>query len=191
MSIVLVGSTSGSITLQEPAVAGTTVLDLPATSGTILTTGSSGQSIPKAALPIGSVLQVVNVAYDGGTTSSSSNTYSDVAGLTATITPNFSTSKILVIVNVNGCKKTTNNTYLGLRLVRGATVIHLFEQEGGYTNNSNINEFGGCGCNFLDSPATTSATTYKIQLASIANNAEVSVGNSNSGSTITLMEIAA
>jgi len=38
MSIVLVGATSGSVTLQEPAVAGTTVLDLPATSGTILTT---------------------------------------------------------------------------------------------------------------------------------------------------------
>ena len=38
MSIVLVGSTSGSITLQEPAVAGTTVLDLPATSGTFITT---------------------------------------------------------------------------------------------------------------------------------------------------------
>jgi hypothetical protein len=35
MSIVLVGSTSGSITLQEPAVAGTTVLTLPATSGTV------------------------------------------------------------------------------------------------------------------------------------------------------------
>lgn len=38
MSIVLVGATSGSVTLQEPAVAGTTVLNLPATSGTILTT---------------------------------------------------------------------------------------------------------------------------------------------------------
>ena len=36
MSIVLVGSTSGSITLQEPAVAGTTVLDLPATSGNVV-----------------------------------------------------------------------------------------------------------------------------------------------------------
>jgi hypothetical protein len=42
MSIVLVGSTSGSITLQEPAVAGTTVLDLPATSGTVVTTGDNG-----------------------------------------------------------------------------------------------------------------------------------------------------
>ncbi len=51
MSIVLVGSTSGSITLQEPAVAGTTVLTLPAVSGTVLTTTS-----PKA----GNVIQVVN-----------------------------------------------------------------------------------------------------------------------------------
>ena len=40
MSIVLVGSTSGSITLQEPAVAGSTVLDLPATSGTVAITAS-------------------------------------------------------------------------------------------------------------------------------------------------------
>jgi hypothetical protein len=40
MSIVLLGSTSGSITLQEPAVAGTTVLDLPATSGTVALTAS-------------------------------------------------------------------------------------------------------------------------------------------------------
>ena len=63
MSIVLQGSTSGSITLQEPAVAGSTVLSLPATSGTLITTGSSGQSIPKAALPTGSVLQVVSATY--------------------------------------------------------------------------------------------------------------------------------
>ena len=46
MSVVLLGSTSGSITLQEPAVAGSTVLSLPAVSGTILTTAtpfSNGQ----------------------------------------------------------------------------------------------------------------------------------------------------
>ena len=43
MSLILQGSTSGSITLQEPAVAGTTVLDLPATSGTVgLVSGNLG-----------------------------------------------------------------------------------------------------------------------------------------------------
>jgi len=41
MSIVLIGSTSGSVTLQEPAVAGTTVIDLPATSGTMVVTGGA------------------------------------------------------------------------------------------------------------------------------------------------------
>ena len=47
MSIVLVGSTSGSITLQEPAVAGTTVLDLPATSGTVALTSQITTSLIK------------------------------------------------------------------------------------------------------------------------------------------------
>ena len=41
MSIVLLGSTSGSVTLQEPAVAGTTVFNLPATSGTVVVTGTT------------------------------------------------------------------------------------------------------------------------------------------------------
>ena len=41
MSIVLLGSTSGSVTLQEPAVAGTTVFTLPATSGTAVVTGTT------------------------------------------------------------------------------------------------------------------------------------------------------
>jgi hypothetical protein len=40
MSLVLVGSTSGSVTLQEPAIAGTTVLDLPAASGTVMVSGN-------------------------------------------------------------------------------------------------------------------------------------------------------
>jgi hypothetical protein len=40
MSIVLVGSTSGSVTLQEPAVAGSTVLDLPAATGTVMVSGN-------------------------------------------------------------------------------------------------------------------------------------------------------
>jgi len=99
MSIVLVGSTSGSVTLQEPAVAGTTVLTLPAVSGTILTTGSSGQSIPKAALPTGSVLQVVQT-YKTDSFSTNATSYTNVTGLSASITPTSATSKILVMVSV-------------------------------------------------------------------------------------------
>ena len=55
MSIVLVGSSSGSITLQEPAVAGTTVLNLPATSGTVVVTGTTptlnGITFPATQVP--------------------------------------------------------------------------------------------------------------------------------------------
>lgn len=57
MSIVLQGSTSGSITLQEPAIAGSTVLSLPATSGTLITTGSSAaitqSMLATSVIPIG------------------------------------------------------------------------------------------------------------------------------------------
>ena len=55
MSIVLVGSSSGSITLQEPAVAGTTTLNLPATSGTVVVTGTTptlnGITFPATQVP--------------------------------------------------------------------------------------------------------------------------------------------
>ena len=52
MSIVLVGSTSGSITLQEPAVAGTTVLTLPTTSGTVMINGPAFSAYPSSATSI-------------------------------------------------------------------------------------------------------------------------------------------
>jgi hypothetical protein len=193
MSIVLVGSTSGSVTLQEPAVAGTTVLTLPAVTGTLITTGTTGQVIASGALPIGSVLQVVNATYSTAA-SSSSSTYADT-GLTATITPKFSTSKILVLVNHNGCRKDTNNTILQLALFRSSTQISGIEGAGGNTNSTAVNGFGGTGITYLDSPATTSATTYKTQFKSQANNATVYINDNSTGgspqSTITLMEIAA
>lgn len=191
MSIVLVGSTSGSITLQEPAVAGSTVLDLPATSGTILTTGSSGQSIPKAALPTGSVLQVVNATYNTQT-SSSSSTYADT-GLTASITPLYSSSKILVIASVNGIEKAGSNTQnaVAIKLVRNSTDLANTTRYIGYNNSTTGDGSASSVISYLDSPATTSSTTYKVQFASEANAATVYVQSTSSVSSITLMEIAA
>jgi hypothetical protein len=192
MSIVLQGSTSGSVTLQEPAVAGTTVLDLPATSGTLITTGSSGQSIPKAALPTGSVLQVVQGSY-ATETSSSSSTYADT-GLSASITPTSSSSKILVFVSIGGIGKGAANTSIGLKLFRGATEISYFTSLVGYTNTATSNYSATASVNYLDSPATTSSTTYKVQFASQNNVSNVVINNAGYSavtSYITLMEIAA
>jgi hypothetical protein len=186
MSIVLVGSTSGSITLQEPAVAGTTVLDLPATSGTFITTGSSGQSIPKAALPTGSVLQVVNATYGTATTSSSAS-YSDT-GLTASITPTSSSSKILVIVSQSGLNTGSANNGINVKLVRGGTDLIVFAVAYNFSGGGAI---CGASASYLDSPATTSSTTYKTQQARFSGAGAISTQANSDVSTITLMEIAA
>ncbi len=182
MSIVLVGSTSGSITLQEPAIAGTTVLDLPAVSGTILTTTS-----PKA----GNVIQVVQ-----GTTSTSAtttgSTYIDT-NLSASITPSSSSSKILIIVSQNGCLKNNNiASGVNLRLMRDATVIQGIAVAAFYTSSTEFRT--SISSSYLDSPATTSAITYKTQFSNDGTGTgSVSVQNNttNSLSTIILMEIAA
>lgn len=177
-SIVVAGDTSGSITLSAPAVAGTNTLSLPALTGTVLTNKTAGV-----------VLQVVNSS-SSTLNSSNSSTYAN-SNLAASITPTSATSKILATVFVTGCKKQTNNTYLGLQLDRNGTNVISFELEGGYDNTSGINEFGACGTTILDSPATTSTLTYTVKLASITNVNNVSFNNSGSTSTITLMEIAA
>ena len=202
MSIVMVGSTSGSITLQEPAVAGSTVLDLPATSGTILTTGSSGQSIPKAALPTGSVLQVVQGS-TSTTTTTTSQSYSDTT-LTASITPTSATSKILVLVNQTyRTQSSASNTFGGFRLLRGATAIWTPVADGTGPYSHGISATGATftqlyntwSIQVLDSPATTSSTTYKTQFAvyTTANTliAQLNDSVTNQSSYITLMEIAA
>lgn len=135
------------------------------------------------------VLQVVS-ASNATQTATSSNQFSDT-GLTATITPSFTTSKILVIVNQAGCYKEINNTYLHLRLYRGVTNLTEFESYGGFTGNSNTASFGSCSVTYLDSPSTTSATIYKTQFSSNNNNQQTIVQVAGSTSTITLMEISA
>ena len=137
------------------------------------------------------VLQVVT-----GTTSvqatSSSISYADT-GLTATITPQSSTSKILVLVTQVSCYRSAGSTdnAINLRLMRGATEIQKIANNQGYSGTAIIQQFTISGT-YLDSPATTSATTYKTQFANLVAAAEVGVQIGNVGpSTITLLEISA
>ena len=138
----------------------------------------------------GRVLQVVNSVLTGNQSSVSSTLAN--TGLTATITPSSSTSKILVLVDMGGCDK-NGSTYLRLVLLRGASIIYNMESQAGYTSaNSFENTIGACSCNYLDSPATTSATTYLVQFSNAAGAGTVYVNTgSASSSSITLMEIAA
>ena len=155
MSIVLQGSTSGSITLQEPAVAGTTVLNLPATSGTIALTSQTGK-----------VLQVVQ-----GTATTSvditTTSYTDI-GLSASITPSSASNKILILVNVSadGIKQSNLIFDTITNIVRNSTQV--FQKNSGFAG-ATVSATGfwympvNPSMNYLDSPSTTSAITYKVQ----------------------------
>jgi hypothetical protein len=157
----------------------------------ILTTGVTGV-LPKASMPTGSVLQVVNATTSTivFTTSATPITTS----LTATITPLFSTSKILVIVSIQGVYKAAGNVATGAMLSlykNGSVLLSNYAQYVGYTNSSVGNLVGSNSLNYQDSPATTSATTYAIFLASSVAGQQVGTNIDNDTSTITLMEIAA
>lgn len=195
-SLIVAGNTSGSVTISAPDVASTPTLTLPTVSGTIITTGSSGQSIPSAALPAGSVLQVVQGKLS--TSFSTTSTSAVDTGLTATITPKFSTSKVLCFITVNGIRtdNTTYNSYLYLN--RNGTNLDNIGTGGSYYlyfASTQLNGRVGTAVNMvLDTPSTTSATTYKLQLATENSSSTSFINNQNSQltpSTIILMEIAA
>lgn len=156
---------------------------------TVIISGDNGVTFPNSTVQAsaGSVLQVVNATY-AVETSNSTSTLANT-GLSATITPKFATSKILVLVNQAGCSKQVGNTYLKLNLYRNSTSILQFEGAGAYTANSTENNIGSCSCAYLDSPATTSAVAYKTMFASVANTALAQVQRAST-STITLLEIA-
>ena len=187
MSIILQGSTSGSVTLQEPAVAGTTVLTLPAVTGTVLTTTS-----PKA----GNVIQVVSTTY-GTQDTVASTSYTDT-GLLLAITPTSATSKILIIISaaLRTSRGTNDFTAAGGRITRAGTTIFTSDRMLAITAatgaGSDIAVHGQCSLVYLDSPSTTSSTTYRLQIknSTTANSASAFL-NESATSSITLMEIAA
>tara|TARA_R100001594_G_scaffold145990_1_gene196783 strand:+ start:1186 stop:1731 length:546 start_codon:yes stop_codon:yes gene_type:complete len=135
----------------------------------------------------GKVLQVVNATSTAETVKSDSST-SDT-GLTANITPALSSNKVLAFAHIQGVGK-NGDGYVTLKLVRGSTDLATFEQRGGDTDTSNTNKVGGCSITFLDSPSSTSATTYKVTVTGNGNS-YAQVGDSNPTHTITLMEISA
>jgi hypothetical protein len=176
-----------------------------ANTNTRLAIGTTGQvltvagGVPSWATPAGGggkVLQVVSAVTTTQTTVAST-TLADTT-ITATITPTASTSKILIIVNAEFFNnRLTTNTAAKARLLRGGTTIvdypddtFQFINAGGASSASWAGIFP---VTYLDSPATTSATTYKLQGAvqTTANSCSVTFQYSSAPSTITLLEIGA
>jgi len=159
---------------------------------TMIIDGTNGLTFNNATTQAsaGQVLQVVNASY--GTLLSTTSTSPVTTNLTASITPKFSTSKILVMVTVQGVNKYAGNINTGanLYLYRNGSSIKNYALYVGYTNTSTANLIGGNAINYLDSPATTSSTTYAIYLATTVSGQQVEINSDADFSTITLMEIA-
>lgn len=173
-----------------------TAADTPArlavgTNGQVLTADSSTATGLKWAGG-GKVLQVVYASYATEVINSTS-TYADT-GLTATITPSSTSSKVLVMVTQNGVGKQAGNASSGcnvrLSLPGGSTI--QFGYAVGYDGTSIERFHGSVSFDHLHSPNTTSAVTYKTQFANFANAASVTVQNDGlASSSIVLIEIGA
>jgi hypothetical protein len=160
------------------------------TAGQVLSV-NSGATAPQWTTPTsGKIVQVVSVSYSTSTTNTST-TYADT-GLTATITPSSASNKILVMVAQNGLERsnTSNNQCMGIRLLRGATNVAQIATNQDFTGAAQNHYFGGASINYMDSPATTSATTYKTQFNQNAGSGTVTVQIDSSVSTMILMEVA-
>ena len=159
------------------------------TTGQVLTVAGGVPSWATPSVPVSKVVQIV-AATTSTDTASSSITFADTT-LTATITPTSASNKVLVFVNQNGLQKTAADSQnaIDINLYRGATSIATITQSAGYTNSALQLWLATASTVYLDSPATTSATTYKTQFRNPNNSAAISVQKSGTLSTITLVEV--
>jgi hypothetical protein len=160
-----------------------------ATNASNISSGTLG----KARLPTGSVLQVVQATYSTNTNTTSTSPVT--TGLTASITPTSATSKVYVMIANPMRRNNGSGLYNGFRvyLYRNGSVIWTPMTNVGYSYQSTDAAVSVIvAFNYLDSPATTSATTYAMYFN--ANSGQVVTASScvdNDSANIILMEIAA
>jgi len=169
------------------------------TSGQVLTSNGAGAAPTMQAG--GKVLQVVSDSLNTVVTSSTS--WGDITGLSVSITPSATTSKIMVFLDIGSLSHTaTSAKDMGVRIVRDSTPIGVGSSGGTNWGSGTGNHSSEAGMwnqvsvSVLDSPSTTSATTYKAQ--GWANNGTWSINTRGSTtstnithSSITVMEIGA
>ena len=173
-------------TLTVKELAAPTGFDLKIASGETLDLKSQGT----VTMPAGSVLQVVESVYSTAS-QTGSGTFQDT-GLTGTITPSSTSSKILVRVYqpMAGTTDTSAGRDVSYNLLRGSTEIakgaHDITSDSGTNQRKPITN----ALQKLDSPNTTSAVTYKTQFKVSAGSSDVYAQQHGSSATMILMEIA-
>ena len=193
-SVVLAsGASAGDLVVVESFYVSSVLNAIPATANSVIdlyvnqVTGSKligSQSIPKATLPTGSVLQVSSNTFTS-TFSSSSGSFVSI-GLTASITPTSSSSKILVLID--SFVRSDSASYVDATIYRNSTNLGgVFGLKNAYVNDAFVMAVPFA---YYDSPATTSSTSYTLYMRT-ENATTFYLEAAGRISTITLMEIAA
>ena len=176
----------------------------PSTTGNVLTSQADGTWASAAAAGGGKILQVLT-ASKTDTFSNSTSSFTDVTGLSIAITPANTSNTILIIAQMSvGAGPSTVDNAMWLRLLRDSTDILQGDASGSRTRVTTLMTEAstysgqGTGISFVDSPSTTSAVTYKIQIQP-SNGGDAYINRSHGdlnastiwrgGSSITVMEI--
>ncbi len=193
-AVTITNSMATEITAKGDLIVGTgnaTFDNLAAgTNGQVLTADSTAATgLNWATASSGKVVQIVTATYSTEATNATTS-FADT-GLTATITPTSASNKVLVMVNQNGVGKTVSNanSNVSIEIQRAGTTILTIANEAAASETALRLNIGSVSGDYLDSPATTSATIYKTRFANnIAASAAV-VQEYNIASTIVLMEV--
>jgi vacuolar-type H+-ATPase subunit F/Vma7 len=169
---------------------------------------SDAKAVADAAMPAGAVIQVIQTTKTNAFTTTSSSA-TDVTGLTASITPTSSSNKILVIVSLGTFNNQESAKRAALNIVRGSTNVLVGDAETGHEvtaltcTRSKDSQGPHVQIPFsftvLDSPSTTSSTTYKLQIFTTGDGGTATINrpgsrdafSGNTASTLVLMEVAA
>jgi len=174
MSLVLLGSTSGSVTLQEPAVAGSTVIDLPATSGTMAVLPTATSVLPQASGGTGTTTGYYgfkNRLINGSMVIDQRN-----AGASQTVTTAGAYTVDRFFVQPTGASVTTQRVagpsgyQYALRLTGAASVTQCFVQQKIEQLNSNDLAGQTVTVSFTASSSTLTSLTCYVEYASAADN---------------------
>ena len=188
-SVKMQGNASGTgiLTVTSPNTNSNYTLTLPAATGTLLSNATT------TGFPAGSVLQVVTSA-PFTTTASTSSTSFVTTGLSVSITPSSTSSKILAIHSDGGSRNSTAGNGMLTTLYRNGTNVVASSGTSPYAlnytqNNSGIN-VAPTSFVYLDSPASASSVTYTVYFASYNTAGTVYYNTTNFNSFLILMEIA-
>jgi hypothetical protein len=145
-------------------------------SGTSLTLGASGDTVSLTSgaktSGFGKIGQVLQTTVTAASFSMNSSTFAEITGLTVTITPTTTTSKVLVDFDICGGVDAYNGICF-FRLMRDTTAIYVSDTTSGYTQTTHGGLRGSLDDNssfltnmkFLDSPTTSAAVKYSVQVA--------------------------